>query len=95
MQISKKENIYKSGTHSCDIEDELPYEDFDESSSCHSVVNKSMIIHLISSRQLLEYFEKREPRNPISKERITSHRLFRTIQGWIENEFFDSLDIAI
>lgn len=75
-------------------EDGLTSEDFGESSSCNSIVNKSMIAHLISS-QLLEHFGENEARNPTPAERTISHRFFRTIQGWIENEFFDSLDIAI
>ena len=75
-------------------EDELISEDSSESSSRNSIVNNSMIAHLISS-QLLEHFGENEPRNATLKERIISHHLIRTIQGWIENEFFDSLDTAI
>ena len=52
-----------------------------------------MIAHLIPS-QLLEYFGENEPWNPMFEELTVNHRLFRTIQGWIENEIFDSLDIA-
>ena len=75
-------------------EDELTSEDFGEPSGCNSIVKKSMIAHLIS-RWLLEHFKENESKNPTPEERIISHRLFRTIQRWIENEFFDSLDIAI
>ena len=53
-----------------------------------------MTAHLISS-QLLDHFGENEPRNPTSDEHIICHRLFKIIQGWIENEFFDYSDVAI
>ena len=42
---------------------------------------------------MLEHFGENEPRNPKPKECTISHHLLRTMQGWTENEFFDSLDI--
>ena len=36
-----------------------------------------------------------EIRNLTPEKRTISHALLRTIQAWIENELFDSLDIAI
>ena len=53
-----------------------------------------MVVYFISS-QLLENFWQNETRNTTPEERSISHRLFRTIQWWIENEFLDSLDVAI
>ena len=45
--------------------------------------------------QLLEYFGKNKTKNPTLEERNITYCLFSTIQGWIENEFFDPLDIAV
>ena len=42
-------------------EDRLISEDFSESSYCNSVVNKSVISHLISN-QYLEHFTENEPK---------------------------------
>ena len=53
-----------------------------------------MIANLISS-QLLKHFGENKSRNATTEERTISHRFFRTVHGWIENEFLDSLDIVI
>ena len=64
-------------------ENGLISEDFGESSSCNSIVNKSIIVHLTSS-QLIKYFRENEPSNPTPEERTTSYPLFRSTQGWID-----------
>ena len=67
-------------------EDGLTSEDFGESSSHSSIVNKSMITQLISN-QLIEHFEENEPRNLTPEEHPISHRLFRTIQDGLKIKF--------